>query len=82
MDSAFGDKDPAKEEALWTDHGTIDVPQDHPQDAALTWFTTQFETTRRYRFRVRALCDQLTAGNNGWSHFGQPSEPLAVKRKL
>ncbi len=76
------DRDPRLDEARWVDHGTIALPEGFPQETPLTWFHTQFETTREYRFRVRAKCDQAGAGNGGWSDFCDPSPPLCIRRKL
>ncbi len=51
-----------KEEVQWVDHGCVDVPVGHPQDLALTWFSAQFEPTRRcVRACVRALLRERTA---------------------
>ena len=82
VDAVRDDKDPDREEPEWVDHGNVDVPEGHPQDMGLTWFSTQLKTSRSYRFRVRARCTEHNAGNGGWSAFGKPSEPLHIKRKL
>lgn len=81
-DAKSGDRDVDREEEEWVDQGNIDVPDNYPQSLALTWFSTQLEPSRKYRFRVRARSNQVHAGNGGWSAFGAPSEPLGVKRKL